>query len=111
MENIILHIWIMKKVLLTGASGRIGSRLGESLLKDGYEVIGLDLAPGRVVHEHYSHVQTNFKDGVDLNECLSGIDYVLHIGAMMSWHPKDNVQMFEAGTWLTDMLKADYDAR
>ena len=94
----------MERVLLTGASGRIGSRLAESLLTNGFEVVGLDLAPARLDHERYSHVQTNFKDGVDLDPCLEGVDFVLHIGAMMSWHPKDNAAMFEANVSATQLL-------
>ncbi|QXD23280.1 NAD-dependent epimerase/dehydratase family protein [Opitutia bacterium ISCC 51] len=94
----------MEKVFLTGASGRIGVRLGQLLLNDGFEVIGLDLAPARLAHEQYSHVQTNYKDGVDLNDCLQGVAYVLHLGAMMSWHPQDNPQMFEANVSATQSL-------
>ena len=74
------------------------------MLAEGYEVVGLDLATGRLDHEHYSHVQTNFKDGVALDECLSGVDTILHMGAMMSWHPKDNAQMFEANVSATQLL-------
>ena len=90
--------------MLTGASGRIGVRLGQTLLNDGFEVVGLDLAPARFAHGQYSHVQTNYKDGLDLKECLQGVDTVLHLGAMMSWHPKDNAQMFEANVSATQSL-------
>jgi UDP-glucose 4-epimerase len=33
-----------------------------------------------------------------------GCDKVLHIGAFMSWHPKDNVAMFHANVTATQML-------
>lgn len=94
----------MKKVLLTGASGRIGSRLGQSLLEDGYEVTGLDLAAARLEHEHYSHVVTQFNDEIDLAKCMEGIDFMLHMGAMMSWNPNDNSRMFEANVSATQLL-------
>jgi nucleoside-diphosphate-sugar epimerase len=32
----------MKKILITGSSGTIGTRLGEKLLNLGYEIIGVD---------------------------------------------------------------------
>lgn len=94
----------VKKVLLTGACGRIGSRLAERLLEDGIEVVGLDLAPVQINHEHYSHVQTSFKDGIQLEEPLNGVDVLLHLGAMMSWHPNDNPAMFEANVSATQQL-------
>ena len=94
----------MKKVLVTGACGRIGSRLGERLLEEGHEVVGLDLASARLAHERYSHLQTNFRDGSDLAECLKGIEFVLHLGALMSWHPNDNAAMFEANVSATQRL-------
>ena len=96
----------MDKILLTGASGRIGNRLAESLLNSGYTVQGLDLMPATVSHPHYSHVQTNFKDSFDLEACLDGVSSVLHMGAMMSWHPNDNAAMFEANVSATQLLLA-----
>jgi len=32
----------MKKILVTGAAGFIGSKVSEILLKEGYNVIGID---------------------------------------------------------------------
>ena len=94
----------MKKVLLTGASGRIGSRLGEQLLNDGFHVVGLDLAPARINHPNYSHVQSQIKRIDELISSFEGADFVLHIGSMMSWNPKDNAKMFEANVTATQLI-------
>jgi UDP-glucose 4-epimerase len=36
-----------RRVLVTGAAGFVGSHLVERLVRDGYEVTGLDIDPGR----------------------------------------------------------------
>jgi|TARA_B110000467_G_scaffold164164_1_gene192301 UDP-glucose 4-epimerase len=94
----------MKKVLLTGASGRIGSRLGEQLLNDGFHVVGLDLAPTRISHPNYAHVQSQIKRKDELISSFEGADFVLHIGSMMSWNPKDNAKMFETNVTATQTI-------
>jgi len=94
----------MKKVLLTGASGRIGSRLGEQLLNDGFHVVGLDLAPARISHPNYAHVQSQIKRKDELISSFEGADFVLHIGSMMSWNPKDNAKMFETNVTATQTI-------
>ena len=94
----------MKKILLTGACGRIGSRLGEQLLEEGNEVIGLDLVPARTSHDNYFHVKTTYEEGVDLDQHFEGVDCVLHLGAMMSWHPDDHAAMFDANVVATQEI-------
>lgn len=94
----------MKKVLLTGASGRIGSQLGEQLLDDGFHVVGLDLAPARTSHPNYVHVQSQIRRKDELIKSFKGTDFVLHLGSMMSWNPKDNAAMFEANVTATQLI-------
>ena len=43
------------KVLITGASGDIGKAIAEKFLKEGHEVVGLDLLPSRIEHARYVH--------------------------------------------------------
>ena len=67
-------------------------------------MIGLDLAVAKIYHAHYSHVQTSFEGGVDIGQFFDGVDCVLHLGAMMSWHPKDNSAMFDANVIATQLI-------
>ena len=43
------------KAVITGASGGIGSAIARKFLACGYEVVGIDIAPAAVEHEHYRH--------------------------------------------------------
>ncbi|MRS88816.1 NAD-dependent epimerase/dehydratase family protein [Enterobacteriaceae bacterium RIT714] len=97
------------KIVLTGSAGRIGHTLAARLLVDGHIVTGIDLAPARIEHAHYQHLQYQFEQPQALHDAMKGADIVLHIGAMMSWHPADNAAMFHANVtathWLLEAVK------
>ena len=44
------------KILLTGSSGGIGSAIANKFLKEGHEVIGVDIRPAVVEHRNYTHI-------------------------------------------------------
>ncbi|MCE9964245.1 NAD-dependent epimerase/dehydratase family protein [Lelliottia amnigena] len=98
------------KIVLTGSAGRIGHTIAVQLLVDGHQITGIDLAPARIEHAHYHHVQCRFEQAETLNDAVKGADVLLHIGAMMSWQPKDNAAMFHANVtatqWLLDAARA-----
>ena len=72
----------MKRVVITGAAGFIGSHLSETLLDRGYEVIGMDnLLTGDIANIAHLHNRpfTFIKHNVTNYIYLDGnIDYVLH---------------------------------
>ena len=76
-----------KKVLVTGSSGMIGSHLVQSLLNDGYKVIGVDIKNGTIENDNYSF---HFIDLGDENAITSIFeeekpDRVIHLAALA--HP------------------------
>ena len=81
----------MKRILVTGCAGFIGSHLTEALLTDGHEVTGLDdLSTGsmdnlRSVADHpqFDFVEGNILDGPLVNKLVGNADSVFHLAAAL----------------------------
>jgi UDP-glucose 4-epimerase len=79
----------MKKVLITGAAGMIGSHLSDELLRKGYKVVGMDnLAVGRIENVEHNLKDRNFKfirvDILDIDAVKSAaknMDIIVHLAA------------------------------
>ncbi|HEY0346343.1 MAG TPA: NAD(P)H-binding protein, partial [Solirubrobacteraceae bacterium] len=68
------------RILLTGASGAIGSELAPALAREGHELRGFARDPGRVALD-IPVVQGDAVSGAGLDEALDGIDvayYLMH---------------------------------
>jgi len=89
------------KALVTGTAGFIGSTLTEKLLKEGYEVIGvdcfIDYYPRKLKEknmesfiddDNFTFIEKSILD-IDLKELLKDIDYIFHqaaqAGVRASW--------------------------
>jgi len=89
------------KALVTGTAGFIGSTLTEKLLKEGYEVIGvdcfIDYYPRKlkeknmesfIDNDNFTFIEKNILE-LDLKELLKDIDYIFHqsaqAGVRASW--------------------------
>jgi len=80
----------VKKVLVTGAAGFIGSHITTRLAEEGCDVIALDnLCTGTVknlehIHDHFQFVLGDVTDGSLLESLLPGVDTVFHEAAIAS---------------------------
>jgi len=72
------------KTLITGNLGYIGSVLGEYLVTNGFDVIGLDSGFFQECHiEKIVDIETNLKDIRDINESdLAGVENIIHLAAL-----------------------------
>ncbi len=94
----------MKKILVTGADGFIGSHLTEELVKKGYDVKAfvyynsfntwgwLDSLPKDIM-DHVDIFQGDIRDPNGVSEALEGCDAVFHLAALIaipfSYHSPD----------------------
>lgn len=66
------------KILVTGASGKLGQAICSKLLINKNEVVGFDLEAPVLKNELYNHVIGNLTDQVLLKSALSNCDVVIH---------------------------------
>lgn len=94
----------MKKILVTGSDGFIGSHLTEELVKQGYEVKAfvyynsfntwgwLDMLPKEIM-EHVEIFQGDIRDPHGVKEAMKGCGAVFHLAALIaipfSYHSPD----------------------
>lgn len=82
----------MKKILVTGGAGFIGSHLCKSLLNDGYQVVCLDnLITGTkeniedlLIHPNFDFVEADVCQHLENIEELKSIDYIFHLASPAS---------------------------
>lgn len=68
------------KILITGSSGKIGSKIAEKVAQQG-PCVGVDLVPGRFTTHLGSITDKRF-----MNEILSGVDAIIHSAAYLTPH-------------------------
>lgn len=75
-----------KKILITGVAGFIGSNLADRLLKEGYEVIGIDNLAYGVKEQIPEGVKFHKMDirSSDIYPIFAGVDTVFHMAAKNS---------------------------
>ena len=79
----------MKRVLITGAAGFLGSHLCDRFIKDGYHVLAMDnLITGRLKNiEHLFHLEEFEFDNNDVSKFINvsgDLDYILHFASPAS---------------------------
>jgi len=80
----------MKKCLVTGGAGFIGSNLVDELIRRGDEVIVLDnLSTGKKeqVNPKAKFIETDLRDFDKIKDYFKGVDYVFHVAALARVQP------------------------
>lgn len=82
----------MKKLVLTGAAGRLGSYLREPLSKMADELVSTDLADDiGNLYDGETYVSANLESLDSMIDLLSGADMVVHFGAIGDEAPFDKI--------------------
>jgi uronate dehydrogenase len=82
----------MKKLVLTGAAGRLGSYLREPLTRMCDELVSTDLADdiGKL-YDGESYIKADLADLAAMEKLLQGADMVVHFGAIGDEAPWDDI--------------------
>jgi UDP-glucose 4-epimerase len=72
----------MKKAVVVGGSGFIGSHVADQLSKSGYEVTIYDFSESKWIRSDQQMVLGDVLDGDKLNQCIAGADVVYNFAAL-----------------------------
>ncbi len=89
------------KVLVTGGTGFLGAYIIKELIEKGYAVRAIRRRTSKLPHfipsgivEKVEWVEGDVLDVVSLNDAMNGIKMIIHSAAMVSFHKKDQREMF-----------------
>jgi UDP-glucose 4-epimerase len=78
----------MSRILVTGATGRLGANLVRALLADGHQVVGVavpnDPQRRKLVGMDLQVVEADLRDASALRQATAGCDAVVHTAALMN---------------------------
>jgi nucleoside-diphosphate-sugar epimerase len=92
---------MMKKVLVTGGTGFLGSYILEELIKNGYTVRAIRRSSkmptwiSSTVLEKVEWVEGDILDIISLEEAMEGMDAVIHSAALVSFVKKDKDLLYQ----------------
>ena len=82
----------MKKLVLTGAAGRLGSYLREPLSKLADEFVSTDIAESvGTLYNNETYIKADLADAAAIHALLEGADMVVHFGAMGDEAPFEQI--------------------
>lgn len=87
------------KILITGATGLVGSAVARLLIEQGHEVAALcrpgsDRSLVKKEEQLIQWIEGDIMDVVGLESEIRKVDYVVHAAAIVSFAPKDKAEMY-----------------
>ena len=92
------------RTLLTGAAGHLGRHVAPLLAKDGFEVVGFDMAPTPTtqIPGLHTYIHGDLSDETAVAEALHEVELVVHCASLHPWKSYSDTQYIDAnikGTW------------
>ena len=84
------------KILVTGSSGRVGSKLIQDLSLEGHTVIAVDKVPSKNIIEGVEYHTCDITDSDSVGGLLEGVETVVHIATYMHWAYSEEVAVWKA---------------
>ena len=72
------------KALVTGSSGFIGSHIVETLVKNSYEVVAVDVVQNNSLPNKVTFYELDIRDYTELYKAIKGVDLVIHLAALIN---------------------------
>lgn len=99
----------MSKVLLTGATGFLGSYVARLLISKGHEVTAIHRAQSsfdlvQEVKNEILWVECELTDLITLEDLIQETDYIVHCAALISWQAKDRKALYTVNVRATHDL-------
>lgn len=88
-----------KRIVVTGSAGMLGGHLARHLVREGHEVLGVDLRPSLDPEQGWRHRVGDIRDTAMMTEAMAGADAVVHCAGALPSYPADQIHdVIVAGT-------------
>ena len=99
----------MKKILMTGGTGLVGSWLIKDLLKEGYSIRATKRETSTIPEaltdlSNLEWVNVDLLDPLELGKQMEGIDIILHSGAVVSFKKSERKEMYQTNVLGTEIV-------
>ena len=93
----------MQKIIVTGASGHLGSHLVPALAEEGFEIVAIDVRPvPKSLDGLCTYHQLDVGDRDAVEPLLEGAELIVHSGSIHPWKQYSDAQYFDGnikGMW------------
>jgi UDP-glucose 4-epimerase len=92
------------RILVTGSSGHLGEALMRTLAGSEHDVLGIDIVGAGIFGSGFTHVVGSIADRAVVDDCMRGVDVVLHAATLHKPHVATHARQAFVDTNVTGTL-------